>query len=197
MMTRTAKRIAVVAWLGLLTLGSATGTACADAAFVRITGANQGFIVGDQPAINIAGSLNAIPVTATQFNITNPEGTVPGQVTRPVVGPVVLMKRFDRATPKLMQAAFFGEPLTVEITWWLLDGAGNTRPTTTVRLVGARITSLGAAAILAGTNADASATEEVTFTYRQITLTVPILDVRGNLTSTSSVCLDLERNVAC
>src|SRR5688572_17648127 len=170
MMTRTAKRIAVVAWLGLLALGSATGTAWADAAFVRITGATQGFIVGDQPAIsNVTGSLNAIPVTGTQFNLTNPEGEVPGQVTKPVMGPVVLIKRFDRATPKLMQAAFTGESLTVEITWWMLDGAGGTRPTTTVRLVGARITGLGAAASLNPSNS-ASASEEVTFTYRQITL---------------------------
>jgi type VI secretion system Hcp family effector len=196
MMTRTATRIAVVAWLGLLALGSATGTAWADAAFVRITGEKQGFIVGDQQAISgIAGSLNAIPVTVTQFNLTNPAGEIPGQVTGPVAGPVLLNKRFDRATPKLMQAAFNGESLTVEFTWWMSDGAGGVRPTTTIKLSGARITSLGAAANLNLNSA--SGIEEVTFTYRQITLTVPIVDNKGAVTGGSSVCLDVEKGGSC
>jgi type VI secretion system Hcp family effector len=194
-MTRTVKLTGVVAWVGLLALGLATGTAWADAAFVRITGTSQGFIAGDQQDIKITGSLNAIPLTTTQFNLTNPEGTTPGQVTRPIAGPVAITKRFDRATPKLMQAAFTGEQLTVEIVWWMLDGAGITRPTTRVKLEGARITSLAAAANLNGGNANAA--EEVTFTYRMITLTVPILDVKGVTTGTSSVCLDLEKQGPC
>jgi len=94
-----------------------------------------------------------------------------------------------------MQAAFTGEQLTVEIVWWMLDGAGTTRPTTRVKLEGARITSLGAAANLNGSSANAA--EEVTFTYRVITLTVPILDIKGVTTSTISVCLDLEKQGPC
>ena len=194
MVTRTVKLAAVAAWVGLLALGLATGTAWADAAFMRVTG-SQGLIVGDQVDIKITGSKDAIPVTTTQFNIDNPADELPGQVTRPVAGPVVVSKRFDRATPKLMQAAFTGEELTVEIVWWMLDGAGQTRPTTRVRLDGARITSLGAAASLSGSNA--SAQEEVSFIYRTITLTVPVLDVKGVTISTVSVCLDVEKGSPC
>jgi type VI secretion system Hcp family effector len=195
MMTRRVQLVAVAAWVGLLTLGLSAGTAWADAAFARITGATQRFIVGDQVDIKITGSKDAIPVTSTQFEVENPAGTFPGQVTTPVAGPVVIVKRFDRATPKLMQAAFTGEQLTVEIVRWMLDGAGVSRPTTRVRLDGARITSLGAAASLNGSNA--SAQEQVAFIYRTFTLTVPVLDVKGVTISTVTVCLDVERGSPC
>jgi len=195
MVTRTVKLAAVVAWVGLLAFGLTTGTASADNAFMRVTGASQGFIAGDQVDLKIAGSKDAIAVFSTQFNVTNPAGTSPGQVTGPKAGPVSVSKRFERATPKLMRAAFTGEQLTVEIVWWKVDGAGKTRPTTRVTLEGARITSLGAAASLRGNTAEAD--EEVQFVYGKITLTVPILDIKGVEIGTSSVCLDVERGITC
>jgi type VI secretion system Hcp family effector len=182
--------------LCLLLTGLSVTPTWAEDAFMRVTGAVQGIIPGDQTALTgIANSANQIQVFSTGFSLTNPLSTTPGQVTgRPVAGPVNLVKRFDRASPRMLRAAFTSESLTVEIVWWMSTNLG-VRQTTTLRLDGAFITSIQAAADLNG--GSASGFEEVSMTYQRATLTVPTITASGQVTGTTSVCLDIARNTTC
>jgi len=196
MATRTAKLAAAMASSYLLVIGLSAPPAGAEDAFARISGVTQGQIQGDQTAlIGIANSANAVQVFTAGFNLANPVGTTPGQVTgRPIAGPLSFVKRFDRASPKLLRAAFTSEPLTVEIVWWMSTNNG-ARQTTTIKLDNALITNIDAAASLGGVSA--SGNEEVTLSYGRITFTVPTINAAGNVTGTTSVCLDVAQGKAC
>ena len=114
---------------------------------------------------------------------------------KPQAGPLAVVKRFDRASPKLLRAAFTGESLTVEITWFMFFQTAP-RKTVTIKLEGAFVTNMEAAAELQGSSA--SGFETVSFTYSKITFSTPIIDpVTGQITGTSSVCLDVALNRAC
>lgn len=136
MVMRAAKLVAVAVCLCLLVIGLSAQPSRAEDAFAKITGSIQGPILGDQPNIPvIPGSLNAIQVFATGFSLANPVGTTPGQVTgRPTAGPLSIVKRFDRASPKLLRAAFTSEPLTVEIIWFMTLGGGMFSRSVSVKL---------------------------------------------------------------
>jgi len=192
---RAAKLAAVAVCLCLVVIGLSAQLSWADDAFARITGSVQGVILGDQPALpGIPLALNSVQVFGTGFNLANPAGAIPGQVTgKLTAGPLSIVKRFDRASPKLLRAAFTSEPMTVEIIWFMIGGGAPGSPlvrqTVSVRLDGAVITKIEAGASLVGTNG--SANEEVSFTYSRITLTVPTINAQGQTTGTTSVCLDL------
>jgi type VI secretion system Hcp family effector len=196
MVMRAAKLAAVAVFLCLVVIGLSAQASWAEDAFARITGSVQGSILGDQPNIQaIPGSLNAVQVFGTGFSLENPVGTTPGQVTgRPTAGPLSLVKRFDRASPKLLRAAFTSEPLTVEIIWFMTLG-GVIRQTVSVKLEGAVITHIEAVANLNG--GSAAGNESVSFTYSRITFTVPTINAQGQTTGTTSVCLDLVVGKAC
>jgi len=141
-------------------------------------------------------ALNSVQVFATGFSLANPVSTIPGQVTgKPTAGPLSIFKHFDRASPKLLRAAFTSEPLTVEIIWFMGGGAAGPRQTVSVKLEGAVITKMEASARLVGSQADND--EEVSFTYSRITFTVPIINAAGQTTGTTAVCLDLVAGKTC
>jgi len=197
MVMRAAKLAAVAVCVCLVVIGLSAQPSWAEDAFAKITGSIQGAILGDQPNIQaIPGSLNAVQVFGTGFSLENPVGTTPGQVTgRPTAGPLSIVKRFDRASPKLLRAAFTSEPLTVEIIWFMGGGAAGPRQTVSVKLEGAVITKMESAARLAGLNADND--EDVSFTYSRITFTVPTINAAGQTTGATSVCLDLVVGKSC
>jgi type VI secretion system Hcp family effector len=137
-------------------------------------------------------------VFSTVFGLTIPPitsgggGTVAG---KPTASPLAVVKRFDRASPKLLRAAFTGETLTVEITWFM-SFQGTPRKTVIIKLEGALVTDMQAAAELQGTSA--SGFETVSFTYSRVTFSTPIIDpITGQVTGTSSVCLDTSQNKTC
>ena len=197
MVMRAAKLAAVAVCLCLVVIGLSAQPSWAEDAFAKITGSIQGAILGDQPNIAaIPGSLNAVQVFGTGFSLENPVGTTPGQVTgRPTAGPLSIVKRFDRASPKLLRAAFTSEPLTVEIIWFMTFGGGAVARTVSVKLEGAVITNMEASANL--TNNSASGNEAVFFTYSRITFMVPTVNSQGQTTGTTSVCLDVAAGKAC
>jgi len=104
-----------------------------------------------------------------------------------------VLKGFDRASPKLLRAAFTGESLTVEIIWYM-SISGVVKQTTTVKLEGALISNIDAAANLTANSANAF--EEVSLSYSRITFTVPSTDKSG-ATTLGSVCLDVVSNKGC
>ena len=128
MVTRTAKLAAAAVGLCAVVLGLSAQPSWAEDAFAKITGSVQGVIGGDQPFIAaIPTSKETVQIFSTVFGLAIHED--PGSVggTKPVVIPVArplgVVKRFDRASPKLLRAAFTSEPLTVEITWFMNFGS--------------------------------------------------------------------------
>jgi type VI secretion system Hcp family effector len=196
MVARTAKIAVVVVTVWLVVVGWSTGTAFAEDAFARITGTG-GPILGDQPNIvGIPNSLNAVQILSTTFGLSNPVivGGGSPSPSRPTAAPVSLIKRFDRASPKLLRAAFTGELLNIEIIWFMNINGVN-RQTVTLRLDNAVVTNMQASANLQGN--DAAGVEEVTVAYQRITFTTPTIDAKGVVVGTTSVCLDLVQARTC
>src|SRR6185369_2968722 len=109
--TRRAKRAGFALCLCLVAMGLAAQPSWADDAFAKITGSIQGVILGDQPDVKgIAGSKDAVQVFSTAFGLAVPVSTSTsgGGATlgKPQAGPLAVVKRFDRASPKLLRAAF-------------------------------------------------------------------------------------------
>jgi type VI secretion system Hcp family effector len=191
-------KLAIVG-LCLIVLGVSAQPSWAEDAFAKITGSQQGVILGDQPNItSLPGSKDSVQIFSTTFGLTVPQilsgggGATSG---KPVALPVALLKHFDRASPKLLRAAFTGETLTVDITWFMTFQA-TPRKTVTIKLENALITDIVAAADLNGSNA--SGFENVSLTYGRITFSTPIIDpATGQVTGTSSVCLEPASGKAC
>jgi type VI secretion system Hcp family effector len=197
MVTRTAKLAAVAVGLCVVVLGVSAQPSWAEDAFAKITGSVQGIILGDQPNIPaIPGSRDTVQVFSTVFGLGVHEAAVGSTRSNiPVARPLGVVKRFDRASPKLLRAAFTSEPLTVEITWFM-NFQNTPRKTVTIKLDGALITDIQASAELQG--AQASGFETVTFTYSKLTFSTPILDpATGQVTGTSTICLDVVGNRIC
>jgi type VI secretion system Hcp family effector len=157
----------------------------ADRAFAIITGLKLGVIQGDS---TFSLAPKSIEVLNTGFGLA----VAPGGFSKPVAGPLTMLKRFDRATPKLLQAAFVGDRLTVEINWFM-DQTGN--KTVSIKLEGASITNIDAAAQLDGSTA--AGFETVSLFYEKITFTSPIFDSTGKVSGISQVCLDILNNRVC
>jgi type VI secretion system Hcp family effector len=104
-----------------------------------------------------------------------------GTTGRPTPGPLILTKSVDRASPKLLRAAFFGEQLTVDISW-IMNLAGTPRQTVTIKLEGATITKIDSRAELTGPSAIFG--EIVTLSYQKITMTVPTINAQGQVSGT-------------
>jgi type VI secretion system Hcp family effector len=197
--TRAARRAGVAVGLGLMLIGLSAQPSGAEDAFAKITGTVQGVIAGDQPNIaSIPGSKDTVQIFSTVFGLSIPQiqsgggGTASG---KPVPSAVALVKNFDRASPKLLRAAFTGEQLTIEITWFMAF-QGTPRKTVTIRLDGALITNIEATADLQGNNA--SGFESVSVTYSKLTFSTPIIDpATGAVTGTSTVCLDVVAGKVC
>jgi len=191
MVTRWGRLVGVAVGLALIGLVVPVQPSWADDAFAKITGSIQGVIQGDQPAIaGLVGSKDTVQIYSTTFGLSAQQavgtggGAAVGKIT---AAPVALVKRFDRASPKLLRAAFTGESLTIEITWFM-PFQGRPQKTVTVRLDEAVITDVQAEADLRGVAA--SDVESVTVTYGRITFSTPIIDALGRVTGTSSVCLE-------
>jgi type VI secretion system Hcp family effector len=199
MMTRKAKLTAVAAGACAVVLGLSVPPAWAENAFAKITGRQQGVIKGDQIEIRgLPGSKDAIQVFSTTFGLQNPPVPVGGGGGggKAVAGPVAVVKGFDAASPKLLRAAFTGEALTVEITWFMANSQAAPQKTVTIKLDGAAVTNMEASAQLSG--GFSTDFESVSFTYSRITFTTPIINpVTGAVTGTSSVCLDVASNRTC
>jgi type VI secretion system Hcp family effector len=182
--------------LCLLVLGLSAPPARADFAFARITGSVQGLIQGDHPPVSkLTSAENAIAITSTGFGLLVPPSTPTSPGGKAEISPLALHKTFDRASPKLLRAAFTGEPLLVEVTWFMLLQDGSARQTVTIRLEDALITRIAAAAALQ--NNDATDSEEVSFLYSRIIFTVPNIDAKGNVTGVTTVCLDVTQAKVC
>ncbi len=191
MVKRTTKLAALATGLCAMVLGLSVQPSWAESAFAKITGSIQGPIVGDHPDIKgLLGSRDAVRVFSTTFGLQVLQAAGIG---KPVPGPVAVVKGFDPASPKLLRAAFTGEILTVEITWYMTFQTVP-RKTVTIRLDGASVTNMDASADLQGSNA--SGFESVSFNYSKITFSTPTLDANGNVIGTNSVCLDVVNNTA-
>jgi type VI secretion system Hcp family effector len=197
MMTRTAQLAAVAAGVCAVVLGLSVQPAWAENAFAKITGSRQGVIKGDQLEIRgLPGSKDAIQVFSTTFGVQVPPVPVGGGGGRAIAGPVAVVKGFDAASPKLLRAAFTGETLTVEITWFMANSQAAPQKTVTIKLDGAAVTNIEASAQLSG--GFSTDFESVSFTYSRITFTTPVINpVTGAVTGTSSVCLDVASNRTC
>ena len=193
MVKRTAKRAAVTVCLALVVIGLAGRPAGADDAFARITGPNLGLIQGDQTAIpGVPASMDGIQVFDTGFGLNVPAPPF----SPPVAAPFTFSKRFDRASPKLLLAAFTGEPLDVEIIWFMnLPGTGAGKQTFSIKLAGAFITSIGASAQLQGN--DGVGGEQVALTFSKITFIAPNVDSKGQVGAPIAVCLDVTTGKKC
>jgi len=184
MVTRSAKVRGVVVSLCLVATALWTQPSwAADRAFAKITGSSQGVIEGDS-TFNLAPK--SIEVLNTGFGMEVPPSA------KPVVGPLTLLKRFDRASPKLLLAAFTAESLLVEINWFM-DQTG--QRTVSLVLDGAAITKIDAAAQLDGTSA--SGFETVSLSYTRITFTSRVIDASGKVSGTVMVCLDVAAGKVC
>lgn len=192
-MMRMSAKFTVAVGVCLVVFALSAQPARADDAFAKITGSSQGLILGDQPEISlIPDSKDGVQVFSTGFELKQNFGKTGGGVLVPVGPPVVselqLTKRFDRASPKLLRAAFTGESLSIEIIWFMIFQAV-ARKTVSIKLDDARITMIQAAANLQGN--DASGFESVSLVFSRMTFTTPILDPKtGKVTGQSSVCLD-------
>jgi type VI secretion system Hcp family effector len=192
---RTSRLAGITVGVSLFVVGLSGQSAWAEDAFARISGAIQGVIQGDQVGIQgIANSANTVQVFSTVFGLSNPATTGGTSTGRPVAAPVALVKRFDRASPKLLRAAFTGEPLTVEIIWFMAIN-GVVRQTVSIRLENALVTNMQASADLNGNNA--SGFEEVSLSYARIIFTTPTINAQGTVTGMTSVCLDVVKNGTC
>ena len=198
MVTRTAKLAAVAVGLCAVVLGLSVQPSWAEDAFAKITVGNV-VIPGDQPEIKgLPGSKGAVQVFSTAFGLANTltfggGGGAGGGKAVPT--PVAVVKRFDPASPRLLKAAFLGEALTVEITWYM-NFQNVPRKTVTIKLEDAFISNMEASAELQGANA--SGFETVSFIYSRITFSTPIIDpATGAVTGTSSVCLDVVNLKTC
>jgi type VI secretion system Hcp family effector len=182
--------------LCLVSVGVWAPAARAEDAFARITGP-AGIIQGDQPNIvGIANSANTVQIFSTVFGLSLPVASSPGGaiIGAPKALPVTMVKRFDRASPLLLRAAFLGDPLSIEIIWFM-NVSGINRQTVTIKLDNAFITDITASADLQGSAA--AGQEQVTVTYSKITFSTPIIDAKGVITGTSKVCLDTTTSKLC
>jgi type VI secretion system Hcp family effector len=194
-----ARLFGVAMAFSLMGLGVAAQPSWAEDAFAKITGSIQGAILGDQGALpGIPSAKDTVQIFSTAFGLTVAQSQVGGggAATGKVnASPVALVKHFDRASPKLLRAAFTGESLTIEITWFMIF-QGLPQKTVTIRLEGAVITDIQAGADLHGTVA--SDAESVSVTYTRLIFSTPIIDpVTHKVTGTSSVCLDAVNNKIC
>jgi type VI secretion system Hcp family effector len=192
----TLRLAGITVGLCLFIVGLTVQPSGAEDAFARISGSIQGVIQGDQVAIQgIANSANTVQVFSTVFGLSNAVTTGGTSAGKPVAAPVALVKRFDRASPKLLRAAFTGEPLTVEIIW-VMNLSGVVRQTVSIRLENALVTNMQASAEL-GSGNNASGFEEVSLSYARITFTTPTINAQNQVTGTTTVCLDVVNNKLC
>jgi len=189
MTTRTARMGALAVAVAVML--AAQPVRAADLAFAKIIGASQGVIEGDSVA---KVAPKSIQVLSTGFGLSVPVaiGGTGSSAGKAVPGPVTIVKRFDPASPKLLKAAFLGEPLTVDISWFMSDTG---KKTVSILLEGAFITQIDGGAQLAGT--EASAFESVSLNYSRITFSAPILDASGAVIGTNKVCFDVVLYKAC
>jgi type VI secretion system Hcp family effector len=184
-MRRTSSAMTVVVF-ACVALWATPVWALTDSAFAVITGSVQGVIKGEQMAnVNLAGSADGIEIFSTGFGLAIGTGT-----TKVAAAPVTIVKRFDRATAKLLRAAFTGEHLTVDITWFMTD-AGGAKRTFVVRLEGALLTSIEANAQFESFR-DTTGLETLTLSYSRIMFR----DLRDPSTG-SSICIDVTLARTC
>lgn len=183
--------VATVFGLGVLWLGAMVSPASAqdgDGVAV-ITGVTQGVIAGDGSSTNPSAPAGAIVLYTIGFSLDVQDAQA-GQVARPRVSPFKITKMPDRATPKLVRAAFLQEQLTVDITWFMRDpnSSTNRRRTFTVKLEGVRIVNMEASGNVREVGGVA---EELDLVYSKITLR----DERSS--PVVSVCVDVIQNRTC
>ena len=198
MVTRWARLVGVAVGLALIGLVVPVQPSWADDAFAKITGSIQGVIPGDQPGIvGLTASKDAVQIYSTAFGLSAqqaPGGSGGAGVGKITASPIALIKRFDRASPKLLRAALTGETLTIEITWFM-PFQSRPQKTVTMRLEEAVITDIQAQADLHGVTA--SDAESVSVSYTRLIFSTPIIDATGKVTGTSSVCLEPASGKTC
>jgi type VI secretion system Hcp family effector len=147
-----------------------------------ITGASQGTILGDSTLKEAPG---AILVAAVGFGLHIPQSSTGGASGAPVTKPFTLVKMPDRASPKLLRAAFLGESLKVDIQWFMTDPliSGSARKKTfTVTLENARITDIETSGSVLQ---DGGVSEQISLNFTKITFR----DERS--TPAITVCIDV------
>jgi type VI secretion system secreted protein Hcp len=189
MTTRPATRAALAGLAVLLTLGFAVRAYAAGSdSYAIITGTSQGTILGDSTAKEAPG---AILVGAVGFGLSVPTGggtSGGGAIGAPLVRPFTLVKTPDKASPKLLRAAFTGEQLTVLINWFMTDPLGKRAKTFTVILEEAMIADIDTqGTVLQGT----SVAEQITLRFTRITFR----DERS--VPPVQVCLNVVANGLC
>jgi type VI secretion system Hcp family effector len=167
-------------------LAAAPAWAASDST-ATITGSQQGPIQGD--GINAKGAPSgAIVVAAVGFGLDVPVTGPGGVAGRPVTKPFTLVKMPDKASPKLLRAAFTGEHLTVDIAWFMTDPLVGRKKTFSITLEGAVIIGMDSSGTVL---ADGGVSEALSLSYAKITFrderSVPAI----------TVCLDVANGQAC
>lgn len=121
----------------------------ATVSYVKIEGATQGSITAGCNTPDSMGNkfqqdhTDESTILAMQHNVTIPRDPQSGQPTgQRVHMPVVLRKRFDKATPLLANAVCSGERLQVEITFWRTSTAGTQEHYFTIKLEDAMLVDI-------------------------------------------------------
>jgi len=186
-MVATRSILAVFAVIAVSLCLAADPARAASDSTATITGSQQGLIQGD--GLNIKGAASgAIVVAAVGFGLDIPVSGPGGVAGRPVTKPFTLVKMPDKASPKLLRAAFTGEHLTVDIAWFMTDPLVGRKKTFSITLEGAIIITMDTGGTVLQ---DAGVSEQITLSYSKITFrderTVPA----------TTVCLDLAAGQAC
>jgi type VI secretion system Hcp family effector len=190
------KRAMVASVCCLLALAVSAPAAWAEDAFARFTTLSGALIPGDQPAIpGITAAKDAVQVFGTVLGIDSTVNVGSGAIQLgPVAArPLVLTKRIDRASPRLLRSAFTQEALNVEVVW-VMNLAGVKKQSVSIRLERAYITRIEASASLTGN--DAANYEDVHLVFAKVIQTVPTIDAAGNVTGTTISCLNVLSSIS-
>ena len=138
-------------------------------AYLTIKGAKQGVIKGDVTDKEREGT---IAVTAVSFQIDTPIDPASGATTgKRQHQPITITKLIDQATPRLYEALFNNETLTVTITFWRPLKEGGDKQYFTIMLDNAIVAGVTFNSPESQDSATAAPYEKVQMAYQKITLT--------------------------
>lgn len=164
-MTRCA-RFLVLAGITVAMFMFGVQSASADSAVAVVIGSTQGVIQGDDTSKVTQGAIN---IQAVQHGISTPFDAASGLPTgKRRHSPLYIVKRPDKASPKLLMALALNENLTVEVKFFRTVTTGAVVHYHTFKLIDARIIDMRTGG---ATDATGGVIENVGFVYGKIEVT--------------------------
>ena len=141
-------------------------------AYLTIKGAKQGVIKGDVTDKENKERDGTIALTSVSFQIETPIDPASGTTTgKRQHQPIAITKLIDQATPRLYEALFNNETLTVTIAFWGPLKGGGDKQYLTIMLENAIIAGAAFNSPESQDPATAAPYEKVQLAYQKITLT--------------------------